>query len=119
LFGEFSAAFQLPLYFGYNLEALTESLSEPDQEPIREPRICLIVDADLVLADEDPRELPKLVRALSATRLRWHDAPPEHLEGVDPVFSIVIVPDQNPEPVRQAWTDAGALLREVPITGHS
>jgi hypothetical protein len=51
LYDEVSAAFQFPLYFGRNIGALSESLREPDQEPVRSGRLCIVVAGQLTEAE--------------------------------------------------------------------
>jgi hypothetical protein len=113
LYSEIAAALQFPIYFGENLDALDESLSEPDQEPILQPRLCIITEPQFVLSDEAPDQLPRFIHSLRTARSRWELFPPEHVEGVDPVFSVVIAPFREPELVKDAWMAAGALVTEV------
>jgi hypothetical protein len=113
LFDEFSAAFQFPLYFGGNFDAFLESLSEPDQEPIAGPRVCIISGVEDVLAEEADGAVARFVRILGLARGNWSTHPPEHLDGVVPVFSTVIVPYDKSVAVHGAWSAAGASITEL------
>lgn len=68
-----------------------------------------------MLKDEEPSELPRLIRSLRYVRSSWNTHPPDHVDGLIPVFSTVIAPDQDAGSVRAAWTEAGALLTEVRV----
>ena len=118
LYSEVAAALQFPIYFGENLDAMDESLSEPDQEPILHPRLCVVTEPQFVLSDEEPDQLRRFIGSLRTARSRWETFPPEHAKGVDPVFSVVIAPFSDPEPVKDAWMAAGAIVTEVWAARH-
>jgi hypothetical protein len=117
LYDEVSAAFQFPLYFGRNIGALSESLREPDQEPVRSGRVCIIVAAELVLIKEPEEQMGWFISCLQDARRDWTERPPEHLEGVVPVFSTVLVPLRDEESardtIRQRWSSEGAVIEEL------
>lgn len=108
LYNEFWAAYQFPTYFGRNLEAFVESLSEPDLDPRSASQICLVLDPELVLADAPADELPRLRRMLSEVNRRWQEHVEGDVNGPPGTFAVLLVPNgAEDEPVSR-WQSAGA-----------
>jgi hypothetical protein len=112
VYSEFAAAFQFPIYFGRNIEAFIESLSEPEQEPVGGPRICIIIGAEELLASEETDALPLFAQVIRAARENWNLRPPPHLGRISPVFSTVLAPYDAADEVELLWRTAGATIRE-------
>jgi barstar (barnase inhibitor) len=107
---EFAAAFQFPLYYGANMDAFVDSLSQPVEVPVVDARVCLVANAEYFMSLE-PEQLWIVADCLAAVREEWamnRGGP----EGRTPLpFSVVLAPDGRFEDVREAWRSAGAVPR--------
>lgn len=110
LFDEFAAAFQFPYHFGENWAAFRDCMSDLDWLPFEPGVVVLVYDADEVLVDAHPAELPTFVRTL-ATAAEEFAEPVNEGEWWDraPVpFHVVL--QGHDEDDFDRWRTAGATL---------
>lgn len=65
VFDEFAAALQFPLYFGENLNAFNECISELDDLPPGDGYVVVVTDPHLVLSEGSQKDLAGLVHCLA------------------------------------------------------
>jgi RNAse (barnase) inhibitor barstar len=107
-FDEFAAAFQFPYYFGENWAAFRDCVTDLDWLPFQPGVVVLVYDAEEVLADAHPAELPTLVRAFFAAADEFAEAVREgEWWDRDPVpFHVVLQGSADGDFMR--WRAAGA-----------
>jgi hypothetical protein len=116
LYDEFEAALQFPLYFGRNLDALDESLAEPEYTGVPDARVCVIAGANDLLADQS-HELERLCGALIAARSRVSVSRDGLAESSPGALSFVLELTSEIGSTLNAWSRAGAKLIEVGAIG--
>ncbi|MFJ4036826.1 barstar family protein [Microbacterium sp. NPDC090007] len=65
LFDEFAAALQFPLYFGENMDAFNECISELEDLPPGEGYVIVVTDPHLVLSSGSQKDLAALMHSLA------------------------------------------------------
>ena len=119
-YDELAAALQLPYYFGENLDALEECLT--DLEWLPGPRHLLLVrDADLLLADESDADvamsslLTVLARAQSVIAPTDGESPTDEWHRGAPISVILHATTQTVPRLRARLVDAGFTAVERPL----
>jgi RNAse (barnase) inhibitor barstar len=117
LFDEFAAALQFPWYFGENLDAFDECLTDLSWLPQQAGYVIVITDAGEVLADSGPRALGQFADLLTMVRERWA-SPVSDGQWWDrpavPFHVVLPAPAGEVAALAERWTAAGAVVRPFP-----
>lgn len=115
LFDELGAALQFPWYFGENVDALFDCITDLDWLPRQAGYVILVDDPDDVLADAEPAALAQLMALLRNAEARWAE-PLEQGEWWDrpavPFHVVLHLSEDVGE--TQRWSDAGATVVPFP-----
>lgn len=115
LFDEVAAALRFPQYFGENVDALADCITDLDWLPRQAGYVVVVDDPGEVLADAEPAALRRLVALLRNAAARWAE-PVEQGEWWDrPAvpFHVVLHVSGNASET-QRWSDAGATVVPFP-----
>jgi RNAse (barnase) inhibitor barstar len=116
LFDEVAAALQFPWYFGENVDALSDCITDLDWLPRQAGFVIVVDEPGEVLTDADPGALARFVVLLRDAEERWAE-PIEQGEWWDrptvPFHVVLHVTDDSSG--AQRWSDAGATV--VPFPG--
>ncbi|HWL35034.1 MAG TPA: barstar family protein [Frankiaceae bacterium] len=121
LFDETAAALQFPWYFGENLDALFDCITDLDWLPRAAGYVLVINHPDEVLADAGPGALHQFATLLGAAREQW-TTPVEQGESWDrPAvpFHVVMHATSNATAATHLWTAAGGTVVPFPSDDES
>jgi RNAse (barnase) inhibitor barstar len=118
LYDEFAAAFQFPLYFGENSNALEDLLTELTWMDISKGLVIVITEPEQLLANENAaEEVPELIELLVRAKEYWNSSADIGEGWQRPAaptpFSIVLGQTRDPEAVRSMWELHGAMTGTV------
>jgi RNAse (barnase) inhibitor barstar len=112
---EFASQLQFPDYFGANLDALEEMLTDLSWLPTDGGHLIMIADPDEVLVGHDD-ELRRLIDVLLFVQNEWAAAvdPADVVLHPSLPFYMVLADDAPPESIGVRWRAQGVLIRSVP-----
>lgn len=117
LYDEFAAALQFPYYFGENMAAFDECLS--DLEWLSGSCFILAIsDADLLLDQEDREALPHLIGRLAELAGEWNEPASdvgEYLRDPTPFHVLFHVTPARRNTLSQRASWSGSVISEVKI----
>ena len=114
LFDEMAAAFQFPEYFGENLDALHDCLTDFAWLPPQKGYVVLVAEADELLLDEPPESLTQLIEILRSSCEYWNNPVAEGQPWDRPAIPFhVVLHGGDSREVARRWALAGASVRDI------
>jgi hypothetical protein len=116
LFDEFAAALQFPHYFGENWAAFDECFADMDWLPMNVGIVVVILEAELVLADDDKGELGVLRRTIERAADAYSSpiASGEWWDRPAVAFHVILQSQVDAlDAVRARWGQAGAVMVDL------
>jgi len=117
VFDEFAAALQFPWYFGENVDALKDCITDLDWLPPQAGYLIAISNPEDVLVDADPGALELLIGLLGDSCEQWAE-PIEQGEWWDRPgvpFHVVLHVTGNSTAALQRWSATGGEVVPYPI----
>lgn len=110
VFDEFAAALQFPPYFGENMDAFNECISDLEALPAGAGYVVIILEPEQVLVDDEPRALEWLIGSLISATAEWSQ-PIERGESWDrpaiPFHVALFGSGEQVEVAAHRWSSAG------------
>lgn len=108
-YAEFSAAFQFPLYFGWNLMALEDLLTDLEWKSQRPGWLLVVSEPSEFYADEIDEEFERFARVLARTKAWWAGTIRDDFATIGPnlPFNVVLGETGHVSQEAARWEQAG------------
>lgn len=100
-YGELAAVLQFPMYFGWNIAAVDELMTDPDWVNLSGVRL-VVSDANLVFIEESAPDGRRFAEVFADAHAFW--------DGFDRPFSMILVAGSPTRAVPDLWQSLGASL---------